>query len=221
MLCYAILLGLWYVSRYMWLWRVCNETLYIFYRTERNARILFDSCSLDYLFLECLQKIINFRQKKSRHSPLRKSNRRIVRVRQRVGAKRRHGWWWASALIRGRADANDVSPSGKLMLKYEPEWTIRGVQAGPTKRKLARCLKAELRGGPGRGKKKGERDEIVKGPINESSGKIVRWREYRRGKLNKELKGWVMKGNRRRKLVKRLGNDCERKFAESLRFDRE
>lgn len=37
----------------------------------------------------------------------------------------------SSELIRGQADANDVSPSGKLMLKYGPGWTIRGAQAGP------------------------------------------------------------------------------------------
>lgn len=37
------------------------------------------------------------------------------------------------------------------------------------------------------------REEIVTGSINESSGEIVRWREYRRNKLDSELKRWVMK----------------------------
>ena len=34
-----------------------------------------------------------------------------------------------------------------------------------------------------------EGDEIVTGSINESSGEIVRGREYRRSKLDRELKG--------------------------------
>lgn len=50
-------------------------------------------------------------------------------------------------------------------------------------------------------------NEIVMGSINESSGKIVRGREYRRSKLDRELKGWVMKGGR---LDEWLESKCER-----------
>lgn len=107
----------------------------------------------------------------------------------------------SSELIRGQADANDVSPSEKLMLKYGPGWTIRGGTNGD-RRGSAQWRKRELHDGWGR---KG--DEIVTGSINESSGEIVRGREYRRSKLDRELKGWVMKGSR---LDEWLESKCER-----------
>jgi len=107
----------------------------------------------------------------------------------------------SSELIRDQADANDVSPSGKLMLKYGPGWTIRGGTNGD-RRGSAQWRKRELHDGWGR---KG--DEIVTGSINESSGEIVKGREYRCSKLDRELKGWVMKGSR---LDEWLESKCER-----------
>lgn len=109
----------------------------------------------------------------------------------------------SSELIWGQADANDVSPSEKLMLKYGPGWTIRGAQAGPVgTNEEAQWQRRGLRDGQGR-----RGDEIVTGSINESSGEIVRGREYRRSKLDRELKGWVMKGSR---LDEWLESKCER-----------
>lgn len=110
----------------------------------------------------------------------------------------------SSGLIRGQADANDVSPSGKLMLKYGPGWTIRGAQTGPM------GTSEEARSGQRRGLHDDQArrgDEIVTGSINESSGEILRGREYRRSKLDRELKGWVMKGSRSDEW---LESKCER-----------
>lgn len=89
-------------------------------------------------------------------------------------------------LIGGQDDANDVSPSGKLMLKYGSGWIIRGAQTGPI------GSNEETRSGE---KENCAGDEVVTGSINESSVEIVRWQEYRRNKLDSELKEWVMKGS--------------------------
>lgn len=70
----------------------------------------------------------------------------------------------SSGLIGGQDDANDVSPSGKLMLKYGPGWTIRGAQAGPI------GTKEETRSGE---EENCAGDKVVTGSINESSVEIV------------------------------------------------
>lgn len=57
---------------------------------------------------------------------------------------------------------------------------IRGAQAGPI------GTNEEMRSGE---KENCAGDEVVTGSINESSVEIVRWREYRRNKLDSELKG--------------------------------
>lgn len=76
----------------------------------------------------------------------------------------------SSGPIRGQVDANDVSPSGKLMLKYGPGRTIRR-PVGTEKKTRGGDEEDIARGIWARG------DEVVTGSINESSGEIVRWRE--------------------------------------------
>lgn len=50
-----------------------------------------------------------------------KKRRRILRAHATAGgSKKGMRMMMRSGLIRGQADANDVSPSGKLMLKYGP-----------------------------------------------------------------------------------------------------
>lgn len=73
---------------------------------------------------------------------------------------------------------------------------------GDQTRKRAVVKKRIARGGQGR-----RGDEIVTRSINESSEEIVRGREYRRSKLDRELKGWVMKAGR---LDEWLESKCER-----------
>lgn len=85
--------------------------------------------------LQNMWRIINFRH--SKKSPFvpeeeeEKEEQDFTRVRQQEGAKKRTRMMMrSSGLIGGQDHANDVSPSGKLMLKYGPGWTIRGAQAG-------------------------------------------------------------------------------------------
>lgn len=86
----------------------------------------------------------------------------------------------SSVLIRGQADANDVSPSGKLMLKYRLGRTIRAARSA---RKRARtgetCTNGQDRAG---------RNDIVIS-INESSGEILRRQEYPAQQIGQRAEG--------------------------------